>query len=269
MSNISLEQMKMAAKSVMKKQNKSYQDLADHLGLSLVSVKRIMSKEEVSLSRFLEICEWLDTGLAELEKIATYNQANKKQYFTAEQESFLAKNTEYLSFLFNLYVEETPEKIQKKYNLTSKTVNLYLLRLEKYNLIKKISGQYKPTYKGFPSPIPYGELDRSLYKNVIETGLHFFKRNNEKMNQRKNPEADRGSVTTLTVVSLSRDSYLAWFEKYKILCQELANIGQVEEKIESLKNKKTAVLMHMHAVVDENDTEIERIQNMFGKPKEL
>lgn len=269
MASVSLEQMKMAAKSVMKKQNKSYQELADHLGLSLVSVKRIMSKEEVSMSRFLEICEWLDTGLAEMEKIATYNQANKKQHFTPEQESFLAKGTQYISFLFNLYVEESPEKIQKKYSLTAKTLNLYLIRLEKHNLIKKVAGRYKPTYKDFPSPIPYGELDKSLYKNVLETGMYFFKRNNEKMNQRKNREADRGSTTTITVVSLSRDSYLAWFEKYKNLCLELANTGQVEEKIESLKDKKTAVLMHMHALVDENDTEIESIQNMFGKPVEL
>jgi DNA-binding Xre family transcriptional regulator len=269
MANVSLEQLKTAAKSVMKKQNKSYQELANHLGLSLVSVKRIMSKEEVSMSRFLEICDWLDTGLAELEKIATYNQANKKQHFTLEQEAFLAKSTQYLSFLFNLYVEETPEKIQKKYNLTNKTINLYLLRLEKYGLIKKVGGRYKPYYKDFPSPIPYGELDKSLYKNVLETGMYFFKRNNEIMNQRKNREADRGSSTTITVVSLSRDSYLAWFEKYKNLCQELANTGQVEDKIEGLKNKKTAVLMHLHALVDENDIEIESIQNMFGKPVEL
>lgn len=269
MAKVNLEHLKLAAKSVMKKQSKSYQELADHLGLSLVSIKRILSKEEITMSRFLEICDWLDTSLSEMEKIATYNQVNKRQHFTAEQETFLAKNIQYLSFLFNLYIEETPEKIQNKYNLSTKSVNLYLLRLEKINLIKKIGGKYKPTIKEFPTPIPYGDLSKTQYKNILNTGMHFFKRYNEKMNQRKNPELDRGSSTSITVIGISRESYLNWFEKYKNLRIELENIGQVEEKIETLKSKKTVVLMHLHALIDEGDIEIEGIVNMFGRPTEL
>ena len=269
MSSASLEQLKSAAKSVMKRQQKSYQDLADHLGLSLVSVKRIMSKEEISLSRFLEICDWLDTGLAELEKIARYNQTHKKLYFSAEQEIFLAKNTEYLAFLFNLYADESPDQIRKKYGLSVKSLNLYLIRLERQNLIRKVSGQYQPVYKEFPSPIPYGELSRSQYKNVLETGAAFFRRFNTQMILRKNPEADRGSNTLLAVMGVSRDSYLNWLEKYKNLYQELVNISEVEDKIETLANKRSVVLMHLHAVLDENDIEIEGIKNMFGRPVEI
>lgn len=269
MANASIQQLKTAAKSVMKKQKKSYQDLADHLGLSLVSVKRIMSKEEMTLSRFLEICDWLETGFAELEKIAQYNQADKRQHFSPEQEFFLAKNTEYLAFLFNLYADETPEQIQKKYGLSTKSLNLYLLRLEKHNLIKKVAGSYRPVYREFPSPIPYGELGRSQYKNVLDTGVQFFRRFNTLMFLRKDPEADRGSNTVLAVMGINRDSYLNWLQKYKALYQELVNISEVEEKVENQKNKKSIVLMHMHAVVDDNDIEIESIKNMFGRPGEL
>ena len=260
------EQLKAATKSLMKSQGKSYQDLADHLGLSLVSIKRIMSKEEVTMRRFLEICDWLDTGLAELEKIAEYSQSNKKIYFSVEQEKFLVKNPEYLSFLFNLYADETPEKIQKKYGLTEKSVGLYLLRLEKFDLIKKVSGKYRPFQKTFPSPIPYGELTLSQYKNVLETGLSFFSRNKSLMVQRRDPAADLGSNTTFSVMDVSRESYLAWYEKFKNLVQEINNIAEVETKIESLKNKKTVVLMHLHAVLENDDIEKEGIANMFGKP---
>ena len=238
MSGLSPQQLKTALKSLMKRQGKSYQHLADHLGLSLVSVKRIMSKEEVSVSRFLEICDWLDVKLSEVEKIAGYNQTNRKVHFTEEQETFLSEHPEYMSFLFNLYTGETPEQVQARYGLTAKSLQLYLIRLEKNNLIKKTAGRYRPVYKDFPSPILYGELARSQYKRVLEAGTHFFARYNTHMLQRKNPEMDRGGQTVFSVLEISRESYLTWFEKYKLLQQELTNTAQVEEKIETLKNQR-------------------------------
>lgn len=264
-----LVQLKAAAKTLMKQKKLTYDDLAAHLGLSLVSVKRIMSKEEVSLSRFLEICEWLEVSLGELEKIAQYSQTSKKTYFTEAQESFLAKNPEYLAFLFHMYADESPELIQKKFSLSSKSLNLYLIRLEKIEVIKKVSGRYRLVYRDFPSPIPYGELGRNQYKNVLDTGYSFFKRHNVFMISRRDPEADRGNNTFLAVMGISRESYLAWFEKYKELYQELVNISDVEDKIENLKNKKTLVMMHLHGVLEKGDIEVEGITNMFGKPVEI
>ena len=269
MSTVSLEHLKDAAKTIMKKQRKSYQELAEHLGLSLVSVKRVMSKEEITLSRFLEICDWLDVSIADLEKIAQHNQAHEKIRFTEEQEKFLAKNPEYLSFLFHMFAEQTPEEIQKQFNLSNKSLNLYLIRLEKYNLIKKVSGRYKVMQKEFPSPIPYGELQGVQYKSVIDTSVSFFSRFQNEMRLRKDPEADKGTSTTLVILGLSRQSYLAWYEKYLALQSELSHVAAIEDKIESIKDKKTIVLFHMHALVDEKSPEIEGITNMFGKVVEL
>jgi DNA-binding Xre family transcriptional regulator len=269
MSTARLEQLKEAAKSIMKKQGRSYQDLADHLGISLVSVKRVMSKEEISLSRFLEICNWLDVGISDLEKIALHNQSHEKIRFTEEQEKFLAKNPEYMSFLFNMFAEKSPEEIQKQFGLSNKSLNLYLLRLEKYNLVKKVSGRYKVMQKKFPSPIPYGELNRVQYKNVIDASVSFFNRFQNETRVRKDPEADKGSSTTLTILGISRQSYLAWYEKYLALQAELQSISAIEEKIETIKDKKAVVLYHAHAVVDEKSPEIEGITNMFGRVVEL
>ena len=70
-------------------------------------------------------------------------------------------------------------------------------------------------------------------------------------------------------MGVSRDSYLAWLEKHRNLYQELVNISEVEDKIETLANKRSIVLMHLHAVLDENHIEIEGIKNMFGRPVEL
>ncbi|MBY0553125.1 helix-turn-helix transcriptional regulator [bacterium] len=269
MANLSSEQCKQVLKLLMKQKSKTYKDLAEHLNLSEVSVKRIMSKEDLSFSRFMEICNWLEVSLSEIEKLANYGQTNQKVRFTEKQEQFLVKNPEYLSFLFNMYVEDDPEKVRKKFNISEKSMNLYLLRLEKHELIKKVSGQYRPVSRDVPSPIPYGNLIRYQYKNVLESGIYFFKRLQENMDSRKNPEHDKGNHTNLGVYTLKRESYLAWFEKYKTLHQELSNTSTIEEKMPGLKNKKAVVIMHCHGVVEEKDPSLEGIINMFGQVKEL
>ena len=260
------DQLKEVLKKQLKLKGLSYTDLADHLKVSEVTVKRMMSKEEIPLSRFLTICEWLEISLTELEKIASYTNINQIVRFTEDQEKFLAKNPTYLAFLFQLYTQETPEQIQKNFQLTQKSLNLYLLRLENVNLIKKVAGRYKLVHKDFPSPIKYGELAKSQSLKVLETGLSLFTRYNKMMVQRKNEEADRGSQTKLSVFCLQRQSYLAWFEKYKEIMQELIQISEVEEKIPELKQKTSVVMLHLHALVDEKDPEIEGIKNMFGRP---
>ena len=259
-------QLKVVLKKQLKLKGLTYIDLATHLKVSEVTVKRMLSKEEIPLSRFLVICDWLEINLTELEKIANYNNINETTRFTEEQEKFLSKNPNYLAFLFQLYTHDTPEQIQKKFSLSQKSLNLYLIRLENLNLIKKVAEHYKPTHKDFPRPIKYGDLVKTQSLKVLDTGLSLFTRYNKMMLLRKNEEADRGSQNNLSVFSLRKQSYLTWFEKYKELMQELIQISEIEEKIPELKDKMAVVLLHLHALVDEKDPEIEGIKNMFGKP---
>ena len=44
----------------------------------------MMSKEEIPLSRFLNICEWLEINLTEIEKIASYQNINQDIEKTVE-----------------------------------------------------------------------------------------------------------------------------------------------------------------------------------------
>lgn len=260
------DQLKEALKQQLKTKGLTYQDLAEHLEVSEVTVKRMMSKEEIPLSRFLAICDWLEVSLTELEKIANYTTMNQTQRFTKEQEAFLSKNPNYFAFLFQLYAHDTPEVIQKKFSLTQKSLNLYLIRLEKLDLIKKVAGRYKTQHKDFPRSIKYGELSKTQSQKVLDAGFGLFTRYEKMVLQRKNEEADRGRQNNLSVVSMSKQSYFTWFEKYKQVMQELVQICEVEEKIPKLKDKTALVLMHLHAVLDENDAEIDGIKNMFGKP---
>lgn len=269
MAKLSSEQIKDAVKTVMKTQNRSYAELADHLEVSLPTVKRFMSKEELSVSRLLEICAWLEVGIADLEQIILSDSDSERAQFTEAQEKFLAQNPNYLSFLFQLYAAGTPDVIQKKYGITKKSCDLYLLRLEKMDLLKLRAGKVKLPYKSFPKAIPYGALVKHQYDQVLDTGTNLFKRYNRAKIARRNPEQDKGSQGTLAVHEVSRDQYLAWHEKFKALYNELSVTSAVQQYQKNIKDRKTIVLMHLHGVFDLLDPEIEAVKNMFGGVTEL
>lgn len=263
------DSLKDAIKSVLKQQKKTYEDLAEELEISVPTVKRILTKEEMSVSRLLQICSYLKLSLSELEKIANYNKGATRNSFTEKQEDFLSKNTNYLTFLLMMYSGLTLQEIQKQTKISDKSVKLYLLRLEKLDLITYRKEKYHVPYETFPDLIPYGKIHETNFNNIIESGAQFFKRYNRNLVLAKDSQRDKGSTMGLFMLTLSRTSYLEWFEKSKKLYQELQDISIVEENIPKLKDKKTVVLLSCHGMIESDDPEIEFLQNSFGVVKEI
>ncbi|AZZ35729.1 hypothetical protein CIK05_02575 [Bdellovibrio sp. qaytius] len=261
--------LKDAIKSVLKLQKKSYEDLAEELEISVPTVKRILTKEEIGLSRLLHICDYLKVSLTELEKIANHNKNATKNTFTEKQEEFLAKNTNYLTFLLMMYSGQTLEEIQSKTKIDDKSMKLYLLRLEKLDLITYHKGKYTMPFEVFPNLIPYGKIHEANFNNIITSGADFFKRYNRQRILAKNLDRDKGSTMGLTMLTLSRESYLEWFEKIRKLYLEIQDTAVVEEKMPKLKNKKTVVIMSCHGVLETNDPEVDFLQNSFGVVKNI
>lgn len=263
------DSLKDAIKSVLKQQKKTYDDLAEELEISVPTVKRILTKEEMGLSRLLQICDYLKISLTELEKIANHNKNTVTNRFTEKQEEFLAKNPNYLTFLLMMYSDLSPEEIMKQTKIDDKSLKLYLLRLEKLDLITYHKGKYAMPFEVFPNLIPYGKIHEANFNNIIESGANFFKRYNRQRILVKNTERDKGSTMGLTMLTLSRESYLEWFDKIKKLYQELQDTSIVEEKMPKLKNKKTVVIMSCHGVIESDDPEVEFLQNSFGVVKNI
>lgn len=263
------DSLKDAIKAVLKQQKKTYDNLAEELEISVPTVKRILTKEEMSLSRLLQICDYLKISLTELEKIANHNKNTATNRFTEKQEEFLAKNPNYLTFLLMMYSDLSPEEIMKQTKIDDKSLKLYLLRLEKLDLITYHKGRYTMPFELFPNLIPYGKIHEANFNNIIESGANFFKRYNRQRILAKNTERDKGSTMGLTMLTLSRESYLEWFDKIKKLYQELQDISLVEEKMPKLKNKKTIVIMSCHGVIESDDPEVEFLQNSFGVVKNI
>jgi DNA-binding Xre family transcriptional regulator len=75
-------------KRALKARGKTYVDVADALGLSEASVKRLFSREDFSLERLDKVCQMLEIEISDLVQQMNDEQ-NQLQQLTAEQEQQL------------------------------------------------------------------------------------------------------------------------------------------------------------------------------------
>lgn len=136
-------------KQALKAHGVTYADLAQHLGMSESGVKKMLTSKDLSLSRLLEICEWLGVSAADLVTLMEKQPIRQVDLTPAQQESLLSD-----SVLFRIYwrlsVEnESPETIRAAEKLTSAELQRKILRLERLDLVSiKSDGRVLPRHQG-------------------------------------------------------------------------------------------------------------------------
>lgn len=123
-------------KTRMKEKGKTYRDLARELGLSLPTVKRMMSGGEFTLDRLLRICSWLGLSFVELSDGVRARQ-EAAATFTPAQEKALARNLPVLNFF--LALEEArgeTSRVKARFGLSERSMLRYLEALERIGLVK-------------------------------------------------------------------------------------------------------------------------------------
>jgi DNA-binding Xre family transcriptional regulator len=125
-----------ALKEILKKRGIKYLDLAQKMGMSESSIKRIMNASDGQLSKIEEICEFLGVTLFDLMELVQKEEVESYD-LTKEQEKFFYNNPHYLDFFFLLYENSMPlSEIKEKFKLTKKSVGLYLKKLEQLGLLE-------------------------------------------------------------------------------------------------------------------------------------
>ncbi len=126
-----------AIKFELKKSKITYQALAKELKVTEAGVKKMLTRSDLSLERALEICKVMNLPLSEI--ISKSEGAERSDLrFTVQQTEFLAKNYEYFHFYMKLaYEQKSPAEIQKEFDLSINSLNLYLKKLEQLGLIKR------------------------------------------------------------------------------------------------------------------------------------
>ena len=122
-------------KKALRESGYTYADVAKKLELSVASVKRLFSTQDLSLHRVDQICELIGLGLREILDRAAERTAPTNQ-LTLAQESELVSDPK-LFFMTWLVLIRTPfEEVIQGYRFTEREALQYLIRLDRLKVIE-------------------------------------------------------------------------------------------------------------------------------------
>jgi len=263
MNTFAAQKLKFALKDLLKQRKIRHEDLATKLECSIPTVKRILGNEEITLTRLLEILEILNVSLGELE-LMSKDQAAPTPSYTPKQSKYLAQNPSHFAYLMKLYAGQNPNQIAKKYGLSARSTDKYLIGLEKHELIRVTGAQkVKPTHKAMPT-LGRGELAQKYHRSFIQSGADFFKAHIDESLSTTEKDRPKGGFV-LQGIKVSRETYTNWVTEREKHFSDFQRMAAFEEKTRPENELMTAVTIEAFALVPNNHPEIEALDEILGK----
>jgi transcriptional regulator with XRE-family HTH domain len=124
-----------ALQTALRQHRKTYADVAQALGLSEVSVKRLFAKKDLSLNRLEQIC--LSIGLTLSELVESANRATPPiSQLTPEQEQELASDIKLVVVAYLALNRWQFDEIMRYYAIDQHELTRLLARLERLNILQ-------------------------------------------------------------------------------------------------------------------------------------
>lgn len=123
-----------ALKRVLKSRGLTYRHVAEQVGLSEASVKRLFAEETFSLQRLEQVCGTLEIDFFELAKLARGTR-DSADLLTMEQEQKLASNPKLLAIFYLLYNDWDVQQIQAHYDITEADCIRLMTQLDKARIL--------------------------------------------------------------------------------------------------------------------------------------
>lgn len=159
-------------KSVLKARRITYAALADRLGVSEPTIKRIFAERDCKLSRMTEICTALDLTLDDVVSEANRVDVRPTQ-LTDRQEAQLAENRPAFNLLLLLLDGMTTTAIQSHYQLDASRIFDLGMTLEKVGLARVMPGDgVRLTIK---APVEF-RRDGPLHQTLVKLNMAFLRR---------------------------------------------------------------------------------------------
>ena len=127
-------------KRLMRSRALTYADLAQRIGLSEASVKRIFSRSTLTLARFDEICQALDTSIQEVTRLAGDHSAESTETLSFKQEEALAADPNLLACFYLVASGRDGREITAELGADDKKVRRWYLQLQTLGLVEMRSG---------------------------------------------------------------------------------------------------------------------------------
>lgn len=122
-------------KQCLKAQGKTYADVAQALGLSEASVKRMFSEQHFSLERLDRVCDMLGMEISDLVKQMDASQARIER-LSHRQESEIVQDISLILVTVCVFNHWTMKNITQYFTLSEEECVLKLLKLDKIGIIE-------------------------------------------------------------------------------------------------------------------------------------
>jgi DNA-binding Xre family transcriptional regulator len=122
-------------KRALRASGHTYADVGQKLQLSLASIKRLFSTEDLSLERVDQICELIGMDLSDILDRASDRSAPTNQ-LTLSQESELIADIKLLFMTWLVLVRTPYEEIVRDYHFSKREALQYLIRLDRLKVIE-------------------------------------------------------------------------------------------------------------------------------------
>jgi transcriptional regulator with XRE-family HTH domain len=130
-------QLVSALKRCVKMRGLTYRTLAERIGLSEASVKRIFSQRSFTLKRLEQVCGALEISVAELARMIE-KEGGRATTLSLEQEQALARDPALLSYLYLLLNGWTELEIQRGYEFEAPQLQKLRARLVELGVIESL-----------------------------------------------------------------------------------------------------------------------------------
>lgn len=132
--------LKTILKQEIRNRGLRYRDIAEHLGVSVMTVKRHLNSDRVPIEALEEISACLGLSLIELVEIAKANDGRNQLDLEHQQESALASDHALALLRQLLYSGMTVDDVIQEYDIDETTVVSLLARLDRLKLIELLPG---------------------------------------------------------------------------------------------------------------------------------
>jgi len=206
------------AKKALKRKGLTYADVAIHLALSEISVKRMFAQQHISVARLEAVCAMMELDFTDLVRMADQEHLRISN-LTHEQEEELISDLRFLLVAMCVKNSWTYEEIIDHYRVSEPECIGYLARLDRLGLIQLLANNRIRTLvaRNFRW-LPRGPIEKSFEQHVQQSFLksHFSR-----------PDELRLFATGM----LSLASLEAIKGKVEILAREFADLRREDAKL--------------------------------------
>ena len=136
---MSTAQLIDSLKRVLKSRHITYAALAQRIGMSEASVKRLFSQRTFTLNRLEQVLNALELDFFELAKLAR-GAGDAPQEMSEQQESSLASEPRLMGVFYLLFNDWQPAQLLARYELTDAELTKVLMKLDRLRLIELLPG---------------------------------------------------------------------------------------------------------------------------------